>query len=631
MLDKPASSDTETLPLLLLPGTLCDGRVFTGLGHAFDGRAVTVETLAGAASTAEMAAKIIASAPLRFALAGFSLGAIVALEIIAQAPERVERLALIGGNARLISDANAKVRRAALAKAGELGVASYVAEVWDQSVAASNRNDAALRQCLMAMADATSLDAFRAQVEISLDRTDSRPRLPQIAVPTLVMVGAEDRICPPDLSSEMAAAIIGARLAVIDGAGHYVTLEQPRAAARELRRWLDTIPEIIRPQGATMAESKPTKISRIDAPEESVLQVERRDYPELAPTDRPRSQSLDGFDEIYTDIVDYIVRCTHKIWDERDVGLIYTHYTHNCVLYGTMGTIYNREDVVRDTIQRLVSFPERRGMATQVIWNGNDKDGFYTSHLVTGSGRHTQFGHLGQPTGRPFVSRTIADCMILRNKIYREWVVADTAAIISQLGLDLDAFATRFAKAALDKGQTALDIGENGRLLGQYPPEAEADVSLANNEIEADTLRWLHEVFNKRMFGKIKDVYAPTVQYHGPMMKELYGVAAVTHQHLGLVGSLPDAAYMPQHICSVPSEEGGTKVAVRWLIEGHHLGYGILQSLGEHPTGKRVQVMGMTHYHYKNGKIADEWNVYDELSLLTQVKLAQLADIDHNP
>ena len=50
-------------------------------------------------------------------------------------------------------------------------------------------------------------------------------------------------------------------------------------------------------------------------------------------------------------------------------------------------------------------------MATQVIWNGNDKDGFFTSHLVTGSGRHTQYGHLGPATGRPFVSRTIADCM----------------------------------------------------------------------------------------------------------------------------------------------------------------------------------------------------------------------------
>ncbi|MFN7143291.1 MAG: protein kinase domain-containing protein, partial [Myxococcota bacterium] len=53
--------------------------------------------------------------------------------------------------------------------------------------------------------------------------------------------------------------------------------------------------------------------------EDKVLQVERRDYIQLAPTDRPRAQSMRGFDAIYTDIVDYIVRCTHRIWDERDI------------------------------------------------------------------------------------------------------------------------------------------------------------------------------------------------------------------------------------------------------------------------------------------------------------------------
>jgi len=324
------------------------------------------------------------------------------------------------------------------------------------------------------------------------------------------------------------------------------------------------------------------------------------------------------------------VRCTHRIWDERDVGLIYTHYTHNCVLYGTTGTIYNREDVVRDTIQRLVSFPERRGMATQVIWRGDDVDGFYTSHLVTGSGRHTQHGHYGAPTGRTFVSRTVADCMIIRNKIYREWVVADSMAIVKQLGLDPRAFAQKIARAQFDKGLLAIDIGENRRLLGQFPPESEADLSIAHNEVEAKTLSWLHEVFNKRMFGKIRDVYAPTVQYHGPLMKELYGVAAVIHQYLGLVGSIPDAAFMPQHICSNPSEEGGVKVAVRWLIEGHHLGYGILQELGD-PSGHRLQVMGMTHFHYKDGMIVDEWTVYDELSLLAQISLGDLTRAAREP
>ena len=139
-----------------------------------------------------------------------------------------------------------------------------------------------------------------------------------------------------------------------------------------------------------MADKNDTSAGRGElapARPEKVMQVERHDFPDLAPRNAKRTQAMRGFDPIYTDIVDYIVRCTHRIWDERDIGLIYSHYTHNCVLYGTTGTLYTREEVVRDTIQRLVSFPERRGMATHVIWKGNEDDGFYTSHLVTGTGR----------------------------------------------------------------------------------------------------------------------------------------------------------------------------------------------------------------------------------------------------
>ena len=124
-----------------------------------------------------------------------------------------------------------------------------------------------------------------------------------------------------------------------------------------------------------MAEKEPP-VKDSPAKPGKVMQVERRDYPEIAPEGAKRVQSMQGFDDCYADIVDYIIRCTHKIWDERDIGLIYTHYTHNCVLYGTTGTLYTREEVVRDTIQRLVSFPERRGMGTHVIWKGDDQQGF---------------------------------------------------------------------------------------------------------------------------------------------------------------------------------------------------------------------------------------------------------------
>ena len=354
---------------------------------------------------------------------------------------------------------------------------------------------------------------------------------------------------------------------------------------------------------------------------EQVLQVERRDYTSLAPTSRPRRQRMRGFDPVYTDIVDYIVRCTHRIWDERDVGLIYTHYTHNAAVYYPLGAVHSREDMVRDTIQRLVTFPERRGMATQVIWRGNDIDGFYTSHLVTSTGRHTQHGHFGPPTGRTFTSRTVADCMVLENRIYREWIVADNMAFVRQLGLDADAIAEGRAREMLARGAETVEIGENLRLLGQYPPETEPDLAIAHTDMEAECLRWLHEIYNKRMFGKIREVYAPNVQWHGPLMKEMYGRAAVLHQVMSLVGTIPDCAFMPQHICSVPSEEGGVKIAVRWVLDGHHLGYGALGA----PTGHRVVVMGISHLHVRDGRIVDEWTVYDELATRIQIKLGELA------
>lgn len=364
---------------------------------------------------------------------------------------------------------------------------------------------------------------------------------------------------------------------------------------------------------------------KAEAPPADVLQCEKRDFVDLVPTDRPRVQSMQGFDPIYTDIVDYIVRCTHRIWDEREVGLIYSHYTHNCVVYTPNGTVYNREDVVRSTIQRLVSLPERKGMATQVVWRGNDRDGFYTSHLVQGSGRHNQPGEFGPPTGRAFAARTIADCAIFENRIYREWLVQERMGIVKQIGIEVHPYAERAAKAFFDKGLVALDIGENLHLLGQYPPEEEADTSIAHDDQERQTLQWLHEVWNRRMFNRIRDSHAPNVQYHGPLSAELFGTAAVIHQTIGLMGSLPDASFHAQHICSTPCAEGGTKVAVRWIIEGHHLGWGLLTELGA-PTGKRVQLMGMSHFHYRDGRIVDEWRVYDELSALIQVKLAQMAD-----
>ncbi|RYE49801.1 MAG: alpha/beta fold hydrolase [Hyphomicrobiales bacterium] len=228
---------TAGAPLLMLPGTLCDERVFAAATSTLRRQRYTVE-MAGELSAPQMARRVLELAPRRFALLGFSLGAIVGLEVVAQAPERVERIALLGCNARAMPDERAAGRRAAVTDAAQRGTASYIAEVWDASVPAWRRDDAGLRAELEAMAASTLLASFEEQVEISINRVDHRPGLAAITVPALVACGAEDRVCPPELSREIANGIAGSRLAIVERAGHYLTLDQPEITAQLLAEWL---------------------------------------------------------------------------------------------------------------------------------------------------------------------------------------------------------------------------------------------------------------------------------------------------------------------------------------------------------------------------------------------------------
>lgn len=631
------------VPLVLLPGTLCDDRLFSSLRHHLADRETLTVALNEHHNIEGAIAAVRAKAPPDFALLGFSLGGIVALGVAQQAADRVCGLALIGTTPHPVPRQLYRSRRAAVDTARLVGMADHArSALWPHYVVPDRQDDAGLCELVVAMADDQGVDVYAGQTELALSRPDYGPALADMTMPSLILAGTEDAINPPDVQKFMAAALPHSTMSLVPGAGHFVLLEQPDRVAADVDTWLERVDVQIeqtqndhtrnKSKGESMNDSRSGPRDGGRSPQAgkaagAVLQVERRDFPELVPEGRERVQSMRGFDDCYTDIVDYIVRCTHKIWDERDVGLIYTHYTWNCVAYTTLGTMYDRETHIRDTLQRLVEFPERRGMAQQVLWRGNDVDGFYTSHMTHGIGRHTQFGMYGKPTGRSFITRTVADCMILENKIYKEWIVRDNMGPLIQLGLDPHRFAAQLARKKVDAGEPLMDVLENRRMLGQYPPETEADVSIAHDEGEAQLLRDLHHIYNRRMFGRIEKIYATNCQWHGPLMRELYGPAAVLQQTMRLVALMPDCAFVPQHICAVESEEGGTKYAVRWTMEGHHLGYGPLGA----PTGHPLSVMGISHFHIRDGRIVEEWAVYDELSMLVQIKMAAMQQAGEEP
>jgi pimeloyl-ACP methyl ester carboxylesterase len=223
--------------LLMLPGLLLDRRLFAdqieALGGTFE---ITVPDLSGHERIDRLAAALLADAPPSFALLGLSMGGYVALEIMRQAPARVTRLALLDTQARRDDPATLALREERIRRAGHdfAGVLDDVHPTW---LHPERRNDPKLRTVMREMAERIGPGGFVREMRAIMSRPDSRPDLPAIRCPTLVLCGRQDAL-PVALHEEMAAAIPDATLVVLPDAGHLTPLESPEAVTAQLRVWL---------------------------------------------------------------------------------------------------------------------------------------------------------------------------------------------------------------------------------------------------------------------------------------------------------------------------------------------------------------------------------------------------------
>ena len=195
--------------------------------------------LTGADTIAGLAAQVLETAPARFALIGLSMGGYVAFEILRRAPERVTRLALLDTQARADS-ATASARRHQLMALAEQGAFRGVTpRLLPLFIHPDRLQDAELCATVQAMAEDTGKEGFLRQQTAILGRPDSRPGLPAIACPTLILAGRDDAVTPPKLQLEMATLIPDATLVLIPRCGHLAPLERPEAVTRQLLAWLD--------------------------------------------------------------------------------------------------------------------------------------------------------------------------------------------------------------------------------------------------------------------------------------------------------------------------------------------------------------------------------------------------------
>lgn len=226
-------------PLVLLPGMMCDARLFgPQIAELSADMAITMAPITKGERIEEIASGLLDLLPARFALAGLSMGGIVAMELLRRAPDRVTRIALMDTNPLAETPVVAANREPQIVKvrAGRL-MEVMRDEMKPHYLAPGPHRDHVL-ELVMDMAEVLGPEVFIRQSRALQRRRDQQAVLRKCRVPALVLCGAHDQLCPVKRHSSMAELIPYAELVVLEGSGHLPTLEQPAETTDALRKWM---------------------------------------------------------------------------------------------------------------------------------------------------------------------------------------------------------------------------------------------------------------------------------------------------------------------------------------------------------------------------------------------------------
>lgn len=226
-------------PLVLLPGMMCDARLFgPQIAELSSEMPVMVAPVSHGERIEEIASNLLGALPARFALAGLSMGGIVAMEILRRAPDRVSRLALMDTNPLAETPVVAANREPQIVKVRSGRLIEVMRDEMKPNYLAPGPQRADVMALVMDMAEVLGPEVFIRQSRALQRRRDQQVTLRKCRAPTLVLCGAHDTLCPIKRHSFMAELIPGAELRVIENAGHLPTLETPEETTAALRDWM---------------------------------------------------------------------------------------------------------------------------------------------------------------------------------------------------------------------------------------------------------------------------------------------------------------------------------------------------------------------------------------------------------
>ncbi len=317
---------------------------------------------------------------------------------------------------------------------------------------------------------------------------------------------------------------------------------------------------------------------------------------------------MKGFDNKYKDFPDYILKITKQIWEGKDVNSISEFYSKDIPVRSPFGVTYGNKPVIEATFATLKEFPNRQLLGEEVIWNGNDEEGYHSSHRILSKGTHLGDGFYGKPTKKDIYYRVIADCACKNNQVYDEWIVRDQGAMVRQLGYTPKEFAKQIIEkeGGENKAKKVFDLSSD--MKSEYTPFS----------FEKDSIGEKYSQILKNIF--LEDYkftnYARAASIFWPGNKMGHGREEISKFWNSIKNALININFSIEHVGWLEEEGKNSKISIRWFLNGLHANN---TNEYEQATNKNIFIMGINHAEIVDGNIIREWVLFDEVAIWKQL------------
>ena len=320
--------------------------------------------------------------------------------------------------------------------------------------------------------------------------------------------------------------------------------------------------------------------------------------------------AMKGFDPRWRDLPDYILGITKAIWEDRDVAGLHHWYGPEMLKRGSRPIVVGAQAVIDETNQSIAGAPDVQLLGEDVIWSGNEDDGFLSSHRVLEI--FTEGDEFGRPTGRRIVERVVADCFCINDRITDEWLVYDRGASARQRGLH-------------PREAAALEIAAEGGPEKAVRPFTRKDDRVGPYTGKGNDSEWgsRYEDMLRRImaaeFPVVTRTYDRAAHLTLPGGRTEHGAVEADRFWVALRAALPSAELVIEHRIGREDPLMPPRSAVRWSLIGKHEGRGLFGA----PSGAEVHLRGASHSEWGPWGLRRDYVLFDEVHVWKQILLHQ--------